>query len=96
LAALKLGILWPLSRRRWYFNFVFLLHGLLGGRTLTALLTGRYHQPRSEARLVLFLDLCGSLEPGERLGDEGIHRFLNRVFFDLTYPVLSALSCSAR
>jgi adenylate cyclase len=72
------------------FNFVFLLRGLLGGRTLIALLTGRYHQPRSEERIVLFLDLHGSTELAERLGDEAFHRFLNRVFFDLTEPVLAA------
>ena len=72
------------------FNFVFVLRGLLGGRTLIALLTGRYHRPKSEERIVLFLDLCGSTELAERLGDEAFHRFLNRVFFDVTEPVLDA------
>jgi adenylate cyclase len=72
------------------FNFVFLLRGLLGGRILIALLTGRYHRPRSEERIVLFLDLCGSTELAEKLGDEAFHRFLNRVLFDVTEPVLDA------
>jgi hypothetical protein len=72
------------------FNFIFLLRSLLGGRTLIALLTGRYHRPKSEERIILFLDLCGSTELAEKLGDEAFHRFLNRVFFDVTEPVLEA------
>jgi adenylate cyclase len=90
LAALTPGNLLLFVAASLAFNFVFLLRGLLGGRTLIALLTGRYHQPRSEERIVLFLDLRGSTELAERLGDEAFHRFLNRVFFDLTEPVLAA------
>jgi adenylate cyclase len=72
------------------FNFAFLLRRLIGGRTLLALLSGRYRRPKYEERIVLFLDLEGSTELAERLGDEGFHRFLNQVFFDLTDPVLDA------
>jgi adenylate cyclase len=71
-------------------NFVFLLRGLLGGRVLIALMTGRYHRPKLEQRIGLFLDLCGSTELAERLGDEAFHRLLNHVFFDVTEPVLDA------
>ena len=72
------------------FNFVFVLRRLLGGGTLIALLTGRYHRPRREQRIVAFLDLRGSTALAERLGDEAFHRFLNRVFADLTDPVLDS------
>src|SRR5262249_51717082 len=57
---------------------------------LLALITGRYHRPRAEDRIVLFMDLRGSTELAERLGDERFHRFLNQVFFDLTDPILEA------
>jgi len=72
------------------FNFIFMLRGLLGGRTLVALVTGRYHRPRHEERVVLFLDLQDSTRLAERLGDEAFHRFLNRVFSDITDPVLDS------
>jgi adenylate cyclase len=72
------------------FNFVFVLSGLLGPRILVALVTGRYRRPRSEQRIVLFLDLFGSTGLAERLGDEAFHRFLNQVFFDISDPVLAA------
>jgi adenylate cyclase len=71
-------------------NFAFMLRALLGPGTVIALLMGRYHQPQREERIVLFLDLHGSTQLAERLGDERFHRFLNRVFFDLADPVLDA------
>jgi len=72
------------------FNMVFVLSGLLGPRVLIALFTGRYRRPRSEQRIVLFLDLHDSTRHAERLGDEDFHRFLNQVFFDISDPVLAA------
>lgn len=71
-------------------NFAMVLRTLLGTRTLTALMTGRYQQPQSEERIVMFLDLRGSTSLAERLGDIGFHRFLNRVFFDITDPALES------
>jgi adenylate cyclase len=71
-------------------NFVFTLRTMLGPSTLLALVTGRYHAPRSEDRVVLFLDVQGSTGLAERLGDRDFHRFLNRVFLDATDPVLEA------
>jgi adenylate cyclase len=70
-------------------NFVFMLRALLGGRTLVALLTGRYRRPQREERIVLFLDLRGSTALAERLGDLAFHGFLNRVFFDISEPMLA-------
>jgi adenylate cyclase len=71
-------------------NFVLVLRTLLGTRTLMALVTGRYQQPQAEERIVMFLDLRGSTSLAERLGDIEFHRFLNRVFFDITDPILEA------
>jgi adenylate cyclase len=71
-------------------NLFFLVQSLLGQRTLTALLTGRYFRPKAEERIVLFLDLHGSTPLAERLGDRDFHRFLNQVFFDITDPVIEA------
>ena len=38
----------------------------------------------------MFLDLAGSTQLAERLGDLRFHRFLNRVFFDITDAVLES------
>jgi len=71
-------------------NFVFVLRALLGGRTLLALLTGRYHRPQREDRIVFLLDLRDSTRLAERLGDLAFHGFLNRVFYDISEPLLAA------
>jgi adenylate cyclase len=71
-------------------NSALTLARLFGTRTLVALLTGQYRQPRHEQRIVLFMDLRGSTQLAERLGDEKFLGFLNQVFWDITDPVLSA------
>jgi adenylate cyclase len=71
-------------------NVMIMLSRLLGPRVLAALLTGRYHQPREEQRIVLFMDIRDSTRTAERLGDQQFHRFLNQVFWDVTDPVLEA------
>ena len=71
-------------------NFGLVLMGLLGTRVAASMLTGRYRRPRMEERIVLFMDLRGSTQLAERLGDERFHRFLNEVFRDLDDPVLES------
>jgi adenylate cyclase len=61
---------------------------VIGGRTLTNLLLGRYHQPVREERVFLLLDLKGSTAIAERLGDERAHAVITKVFFDLDRPIL--------
>lgn len=70
------------------FNAFFLARALIGPSTLMAFLLGRYHRPRLEERLVLFLDLRGSTGLAERLGDLAFHRFLNQLAEDLADPVV--------
>ncbi len=72
------------------FNTVFTARALMGPRTLIAFVTGRYHRPRQEERLVLFLDLRGSTGVAERLGDLEFHRFLDRLVSGLADPVADA------
>ena len=64
-------------------NLAFALSRQLGPRVLISLLTGRYHRPREEERIVLFLDVKGSTRLAEQLGDKQFHRFLNQVFFEV-------------
>jgi adenylate cyclase len=72
------------------FNIVFVLRRLIGPSTFRALVTGRYHRPRSEERVVMFLDLRGSTALAERLGDAQFLDLLDRVVYDLSDPVVEA------
>jgi adenylate cyclase len=71
-------------------NFALMLRRLLGPSVFASVLTGRYRRPRKEQRIVLFMDLRGSTQLAEKLGDERFHRFLNEVFLDITDPVLES------
>lgn len=69
-------------------NFVVEVGNLLGARTFSNFVTGRYHTPVEESRFVLFVDIVGSTGLAERLGGIGIHRFLDRTFRVLTESVV--------
>jgi adenylate cyclase len=69
-------------------SFVLQMRRVVGGRVLTNLILGRYHEPVREERAFLLLDLKGSTALAERLGDQRAHAFISRVFFDLDRPIL--------
>ena len=52
-------------------------------------LSGKYFEPKSEERIFMFLDLKGSTQIAEKIGEQRYFRFLQRVFKDIT-PVLLA------
>jgi adenylate cyclase len=65
-------------------SFLFEVNSLLGQNVLLAFATGRYHRPRVEQRIFLMIDMKQSTGAGERLGEVGFHRLLNRFVGDLT------------
>ena len=61
---------------------------VIGGRTLTNLMLGRYHRPVREERVFMLVDLKGSTALAERCGDEHAHAVIASVFFDIDQPIL--------
>ncbi len=55
---------------------------LLGEGTMWNVLTGRYHRPRQEHRIYMFLDIKNSTAMANRLGDRQTHALISEVFFD--------------
>lgn len=47
-------------------------------------ITGHYHRPRPEQRVFLFIDIEGSTNLAERLGDLAFHRLVDRFVIDLS------------
>src|SRR5271155_3009729 len=68
---------------------MFYMNRLLGQNVLLNFITGRYHQPRVEERVFLFIDMEGSTGFAERLGALAFHRLLNRFVIDLTGPIVA-------
>jgi len=69
-------------------SFVLQMRRVIGARTLTSLLLGRYHRPVREERVFMLVDIKGSTALAERLGDERAHAFITSVFFDIDQPIL--------
>lgn len=67
---------------------VFQAAALVGYRTFTALILGRYRQPRAERRFFLFVDVVGSTRLAERLGPHQAHRFLAAMFKAVAEPIV--------
>ena len=83
--ALKVGVGFGL-----YLIIVFFrqLDRLLGPGVLLRYLLGRYHRPRREARIFMFLDLKSSTALAEELGHETYLGLVNEFFRDISGPVL--------
>ena len=60
-----------------------LLATTVGARVLINLLLGKYHQPQTERRIFMFLDLEGSTGLAERLGHTHFCRLIQECFRDL-------------
>jgi adenylate cyclase len=64
------------------------INRLLGPSTLLRYISGKYHRPRLERRVFMFLDLKSSTMLAETLGSEKYFSFLNTVFRDFSEPIL--------
>lgn len=53
-----------------------------------AILRGKYHMPKEEKRVFMFLDLNASTTMAEKLGNEKYHQLLRDFFTDITNPIL--------
>jgi adenylate cyclase len=64
------------------------LDRLLGPGMLLRYMVGKYHRPRLEARIFMFLDLKSSTALGEELDRETYYGLVNEFFRDISGPVL--------
>lgn len=64
------------------------LNRLLGPKTLLRYVSGKYHHPRVEKRVFMFLDLKSSTMLAESIGGEKYFSLLNTFFLDISEPIL--------
>lgn len=68
-------------------NFFRQISAYFGKGTLFKLITGKYHSPREEERIFMFLDLKSSTTIAEKLGHIRFSEFLKDYFFDISEEI---------
>jgi adenylate cyclase len=73
-----------------YGSLLFLLqvNQLLGEGILWKFIIGKYHKPREEERIFMFLDMKSSTTIAEQLGHKRFYKLLNELFHEISQPVL--------
>lgn len=77
----------------WMFVLVFILFSLqvsdkFGEGVFKKFLLGKYHKPKEEVRIFMFLDIKGSTAIAEKLGHTKYFEFLKDFYSDATNPIL--------
>jgi adenylate cyclase len=68
--------------------FFLQINTLLGEGILWKFITGKYHKPREEERIFMFLDMKSSTTIAEQLGHVRFYTLLNELFHEISEPVL--------
>jgi adenylate cyclase len=70
-------------------NFTIQISRKVGYDMMINYITGKYHSPKTEQRIFMFIDLKSSTTIAKIFGDEKYHRFLNDFYFDVTKCILA-------
>jgi len=68
--------------------FFLQVNNLLGEGVLWKFISGKYHRPREEERIFMFLDMKSSTTIAEQLGHIRFYSLLNQIFHEISQPVL--------
>ena len=68
--------------------FFLQINHLLGEGILWKFVRGKYHKPREEERIFMFLDMKSSTTIAEQLGHVRFYALLNELFHEISQPVL--------
>jgi len=68
--------------------FFLQINHLLGEGILWKFILGKYHKPREEERIFMFLDMKASTPIAEQLGHVRFYTLLNKLFHEISQPIL--------
>jgi class 3 adenylate cyclase len=68
-------------------NSIYRIRSVVGPGVFMRFLLGRYHRPRREHRVFMFLDMADSTRLAELMGDIKVQSLISRFFFDIAQPV---------
>lgn len=68
--------------------FLLQLDVLLGDGAFRRYVSGKYHQPKSQKMVFMFLDMKGSTSKTEKLGDKKYYELVDDFFHDISRPII--------
>lgn len=71
-----------------FLNFILIVKNKIGHRNFFPIISGRYHKPKEEERIFLFLDLKSSTQMAETLGHRKYSELLQDCFDDLSSLII--------
>lgn len=71
-----------------FLNFILIIKNKMGHRNFFRIVSGRYHKPKEENRIFLFLDLKSSTQMAEKLGHRKYSQLLQDCFNDLSTIII--------
>ncbi len=71
-----------------FISLMVIINRMLGYGVIFKYMYGKYHKPREEERIVMFLDLKSSTTIAELLGNKRFFSLLNDVLFDITNIII--------
>ncbi len=80
-------ILWAALLMSLLLNFYKLSSRIVGKKLFIDYLSGKYHQPVSEERVFMFIDINSSTSLAEKMEPKKYHQLLNKFFNDIAKPI---------
>ena len=68
-------------------NFLLQIDNKIGKNVLFNLFIGKFHKPRKQNKIIMFLDLASSTTIAEQIGDQKYSELLRDFFYDLDEPI---------
>ncbi len=83
-------LLWQAFKGSLIIVFLFQLDVLLGDGAFRRYMSGKFHKPRKQNMVFMFLDMKGSTKMAEKLGDEKYYSLVDDFFHDISRPIIES------
>lgn len=83
-------LLWQAFKGSIIIVFLLQLDVLLGDGAFRRYMSGKFHKPRKQNMVFMFLDMKGSTKMAETLGDEKYYSLVDDFFHDISRPIIES------
>jgi len=83
-------LLWQAFKGSMIIVFLLQLDVLLGDGAFRRYVSGKFHKPRTQNMVFMFLDMKGSTKMAETLGDEKYYSLVDDFFHDISRPIIES------